>query len=208
MCQNQGVLDSNCYCNCPGGITGEFCEVTPCNPYDPCMNGGVCSFNIVNNQVEFECACPAGFTGVFCQNGEPACDKVCQNQGVLDSGACACTCPVGITGEYCEVTPCNPYNPCMNGSTCSFDIVNNAVEFECQCLPGWTGIFCQNEDEPECTKVCQNSGVLDDSDCSCTCPSGIDGEFCEVTPTSVPFNPCMNGGSCSHQIKNNAATFQ
>ena len=39
--------------------------VTPRNSYDPRMNGGICSFNIVNNQVEFESACPAGFTGVF-----------------------------------------------------------------------------------------------------------------------------------------------
>ena len=160
--------------------------VTPRNPYDPCMNGGVCSFNIVNNQVEFECAFPAGFTGVFCQNGEPACDKVCQNQSVLDSGACACTCPVGITGEYCEVTPCNPYNPCINGSTCSSDIVNNAVEFDCDQV---TSLIRCIVDVCGDNEFCQ---ILTDLNYACLCNNGYFGDHCEFGPCDAVN--CLNGG--------------
>ena len=130
-CHNQGVATYNtntnqCECSCPSGISGNHCEITPCNPYDPCMNGSECSFEIMNNAVEFTCTCKPGWTGVFCQNGGDQCNgKVCQNQGVLDSN-CYCNCPSGITGDYCEITPCNPYDPCMNDSECSFDIINNS----------------------------------------------------------------------------------
>ena len=39
----------------------------PCNPVNPCQNGGVCK--LANNAVGFECSCPNGYSGADCGTG-------------------------------------------------------------------------------------------------------------------------------------------
>ena len=67
--------------------------------------------------------------------------KIAEYLGCDDSD-CSCTCSSEIAGEFCEVTPCVPFNPCINGRLCSHQIINNAATFQCICPLGWEGMFC------------------------------------------------------------------
>ena len=170
----RGVLDSGaCACTCPVGITGENYEVTPCNPYNPCINGSTCSSDIVNNAVEFDCDQVTSLTRCIvdvCGDNE-----FCQ---ILTDLKYACLCNNGYFGDHCEFGPCDAVN-CLNGGVETL----NGVSCFCQCPARYSSASCENTTcDPN--HQCLNGGtcVVQGSGFSCDCGDGFTGQFCEITP--------------------------
>ena len=103
-------------------------------------------------------------------------------------------------------------NPCVNG-TCH-DKVNG---FECECLPGFTGVKCEiNINECE-SNPCQNEATCYDFDnrYECKCVAGYEGKNrifkelfqidilgknCEFEIDECLSNPCQNHGICTDKL--------
>uniref|UniRef100_A0A914WRL7 Uncharacterized protein n=1 Tax=Plectus sambesii TaxID=2011161 RepID=A0A914WRL7_9BILA len=88
--------------------------------------------------------------------------------------------------------------PCINGGTC----VTSDTDYTCTCVPGYTGVNC-NEDIDECaSSPCMNAGECgnDLNKYTCTCGTGFYGLQCEIDQ-----GDCLTGwiqlapGKC-HQI--------
>ena len=99
---------------------------------------------------------------------------------------------------YLDFDECASY-PCQNGGTCTDGIDG----YECNCVPGHTGVFCQTGnpflcfrmlstqigidcslDIGECTSTpCQNNGTcVDEIDrFTCICADGFSGNVCETS---------------------------
>jgi len=73
-------------------------------------------------------------------------------------------------------------------------------QFNCQCLPGYTGSSCDT-DIKECDQnPCLNSGVCTEPFINmymCTCKSGFTGFNCENVLRICDSSPCMNNGVCN-----------
>ncbi len=75
----------------------------------------------------------------------------------------------------------------------------------CDCLPGYSGHLCQNDDDvcghvSPCVNgaACENAGP---NDYTCTCQSGYTGVNCaEEVDACVVDSPCLNGALCSVSI--------
>ena len=99
---------------------------------------------------------------------------------------------------YVDFDECSSY-PCQNGGTCTDGIDG----YECNCVPGHTGVFCQTGppflcfnmlstqigincslDIGECTSTpCQNNGTCVDeiNQFTCICADGFSGNVCETS---------------------------
>jgi len=83
-------------------------------------------------------------------------------------------------------------SPCLNGGNC----VDEVIGFTCECLPGWTGVVCENVDD--CGSApCQNGGSCVDGDntFTCNCLPGFTGTVCENVDDCASA-PCQNGAGC------------
>ncbi|KAI6229681.1 hypothetical protein M3Y99_01143100 [Aphelenchoides fujianensis] len=213
-------------CECAEGFGGDYCEkdVDQCATGElKCENDGVC----VNQLGHDFCKCPDGFGGRRCERKteEDRCEEgVCLNGGHCNvaSGPRALLLPGGLlrtalrTGrqpvhrpppsatrpllqrrrERCEedVDECKLSDRmCLNGATC----VNRKGSYECMCLSGFTGQFCEiNVDDcldnpcgPEATCV---DGI---DSYTCECPAGRYGHDCSLVDVCLD-NPCVHG-NCS-----------
>ncbi|XP_023234733.1 sushi, von Willebrand factor type A, EGF and pentraxin domain-containing protein 1-like [Centruroides sculpturatus] len=88
--------------------------------------------------------------------------------------------------------------PCLNGATCE------ALDFGflCHCVPGYTGIYCENEiNECESTP-CKNNATCRDllNDYVCVCLPGFTGNLCQKNIDECAYEPCLNGGICTDHI--------
>lgn len=206
-CQDDGRGDISC--RCPGGTSGEFCEIIeepdPCAP-NPCFSGGTC--NDLGNGA-FTCECPEGTSGELCEintdpcEPDPCVNGLCEDFG---SGEFVCRCDLGFGGILCdlEVDICDP-NPCSNGGTCSD---TGEGTFSCECPPGTSGDNCEIIDnEAACDpNPCLNDGSCDEVDGGflCRCPFGFEGTLCELFGDTCAVNQCQNEGTC---IDNEDGTF-
>ncbi len=68
-----------------------------------------------------------------------------------------CDCEPGFTGALCEVVidQCDP-NPCLNGGSC---VQETFPSLRCECLPNFSGNFCQNCDLPNCRTCLLTQGM-------------------------------------------------
>ncbi len=193
-------------CACPPGTSGETCDVIvtedPCAP-NPCQNDGSCD----ELDGGFVCRCPLGFEGELCELFGNACEvNQCQNEGTCvdnENGTFSCECAEGFEGELCETetdtTPpglCNP-NPCLNNGFC-FEF---GTQFFCSCVPPFSGTLCEIENIlPQCApNPCLNGGTCTDNNDNtfdCECPTGYDGDTCEIDTDLCDPDPCFNGGVC------------
>ncbi|KAH3889322.1 hypothetical protein DPMN_013375 [Dreissena polymorpha] len=85
---------------------------------------------------------------------------------------------------------CSP-NPCHNDGTCTA----RKTKFKCTCVPGYTGVICQ-EDIDECENhVCQNGATCVDivNGFLCTCAGGFAGDFCETVYSCLEPDAPTNG---------------
>ncbi|XP_071842854.1 uncharacterized protein [Apostichopus japonicus] len=174
-----------------------------CNNDSDCLFGGACETN--NNNMK-KCNCNSNYFGSNCQykntencNG----DNDCRNGG--DCRGNVCVCNNYWYGPTCENICPTPNDPplCLNGGSCRAD---QQRDFECNCQSGFTGMFCQQVQEPECDPPCLNGGTCDVSSFPssysssslpnyCICPEGFTGPHCEEELRDCN-PPCLNGGSC------------
>jgi hypothetical protein len=79
-------------------------------------------------------------------------------------------------------------------------------QFNCQCLPGYTGSAC-DVDIKECNQnPCLNNGVCTEPFINmymCTCKSGFTGFNCENVLRICDSSPCMNYGVCNQMSVDN-----
>uniref|UniRef100_A0A0R3SIN0 Delta-like protein n=1 Tax=Hymenolepis diminuta TaxID=6216 RepID=A0A0R3SIN0_HYMDI len=114
--------------NCSGRWSGLHCdeELDACEyeasklEHSPCMNGGHCVVNPVNEN-EFMCFCSPGWQGPNCEI------PLSKSKGKED----ACELEASRLG----------HPPCANGGHCVVDPSNETM-FSCLCTPGWQGFRC------------------------------------------------------------------
>ncbi|XP_061766366.1 protein eyes shut homolog isoform X2 [Nerophis ophidion] len=192
-------------CICPLGFAGKNCStaLSACAvDVDVCKNGGTCFHNLSG---EIQCVCPPGFRGSDCSSSLNQCtSNPCDLEGAIRCEAFAntytCVCQHGYTGPRCGTAMYHHCveGLCQHGSTC----VDLWRGFKCDCLPGSTGRFCeQNIDNCEgnpcgVQSVCENtlSGYI------CFCAPGFIGDNCEMEVNECLSEPCRSGGFCEDHV--------
>ncbi|KAF7247104.1 hypothetical protein EYD10_06930 [Varanus komodoensis] len=145
----------------------------------PCLNNGSC----VDDISYYKCHCRSGFTGINCETNIDECSSApCLHGRCIDMiNGYQCSCEAGWISSRCETDVNNlmmtltaqPEQeptlythrsadwadecgsaPCLNGGSCQ-DLVN---AFECICLSGYTGEFCE-VDIDVCTEPLLNSSL-------------------------------------------------
>ncbi|GMH95370.1 hypothetical protein TrVE_jg2476, partial [Triparma verrucosa] len=138
------ILDT-CSCTCSAGVTGVNCQTkTPCD--DTCLNGGVSSGFIVDNNCACDCTA-INYEGANCQTPKTPCDT-CSNGGVASGfivdNNCACDCTaINYEGANCQ-TPKTPCDTCSNGGVASGFIVDNDCACDCTTID-YEGANCETK---------------------------------------------------------------
>lgn len=126
------------------------------------------------------------------------------------TGTCSCWIAYDLLPDCSETDNCvngvdtadryeDPF-PCKNGGTCSD---RPGEDFECACPPGYTGLTCEDEDDP----CISDSSCGTNAECiatspgvgSCRCRTGFQGDpgdGCVQIDECVENNPCLNGAEC------------
>lgn len=97
-------------------------------------------------------------------------------------------------GTLCDV----PYDacenkPCYNNAACITS--PNKRDFTCNCLSGFTGVYCESNID-DCINVqCSPHKVCVDlvDKYECRCPPGYDGENCSIDIDPCAKDPCSHG---------------
>ncbi|CEF71563.1 Slit homolog 2 protein [Strongyloides ratti] len=91
-------------------------------------------------------------------------------------------------------------NPCKNGGICN---KSKYGTFECQCLMGYHGKYCESVIDACYGDPCLNNGtcsIIQQGRFKCSCPKGFKGERCEENIDDCIHNKCQNGGTCIDEI--------
>ncbi|CAH6789163.1 Fat4 [Phodopus roborovskii] len=123
----------------------------------------------------------------------------------------------GVKVESVDHDPCI-HGPCQNGGSClrrlsvgstlkiqeSLPVTIVANEplqpFQCKCVPGYTGSWCE-VDIDECLPApCHNGGTCHNlvGGFSCSCPDGFTGRACERDINECLPSPCKHGAVCQN----------
>lgn len=167
-------------CVCVPGWSGVFCQTDiPECASNPCQNSGIC-VDLVNG---FDCDCVNGWNGTVCNENDLG--YVCANYNESIGQPCfTCGCPVGFVGDRCHEHLCQ-LQPCVVNNTQSCVGTSSGSGFQCNCVPGFLGIYCQT-DLDECASSPCNTSISN-------CTDLINGYRCDYCSS---FQPCMNGGTC------------
>ena len=94
----------------------------------------------------FRCECDEGWTGPTCDEQTESCDPnpcgngICIVDTIDNTIICDCDLGFEFDGTTCvDIDECDP-DPCLNGRC-----LNQFDDFFCDCNPGWSGRFCENE---------------------------------------------------------------
>ena len=215
-CKNNGAcsnLDTANYsCSCSDFYYGDVCEIPPgCEVSNNCVNGQC----INEGEGSISCQCDNGWMGELCSEPIPgSCQSEhnCKNGSVciddFSRGTYNCQCPNEFySGIYCEnLPPCqagdgtNMISVCQNSASC---INLSQTEYQCECLPGYSGLNCDIipacQREPFCTGLgVQSSECISHNDGTktCVCIEGWAGATCDVSDSVCEPTTC-NGGICS-----------
>uniref|UniRef100_A0A8C6U5U7 Delta/notch-like EGF repeat containing n=1 Tax=Neogobius melanostomus TaxID=47308 RepID=A0A8C6U5U7_9GOBI len=195
----QGAQGRNFTCSCPQVcFEGERCQllVDHCLS-QPCKNGATCFSSLAGPR----CYCPEGFQGPTCeQKVDPCASSPCHNNGTcypqgpgpLGFG---CSCPSGFTGPTCaQLVDFCALNPCAHGVCRS---VGNS--YRCLCIPGYHGLYCEEEYNECLSAPCQNYATCRDliNAYECVCTSQFEGkQHCEIYKDPCLRMRCQNSGHC------------
>ena len=139
-------------CQCPAGFAGPDCGQrtmmdSPCQPDNPCRNGGQCSAVAGPSEpgTTYSCQCIQGYQGIHCEQSSgnvtalrnvTDCTMPCLNGGSCLVKKDRCSCPAGFAGRQCQWVSPECRLPCLNGGHCN-------RRGHCYCQKGWTGPQCQ-----------------------------------------------------------------
>ncbi|XP_069744762.1 protein crumbs homolog 1-like isoform X2 [Narcine bancroftii] len=146
------------------------------------------------------------FWGICSAEANKCLSGPCQNNGIciagLDNYTCQCPQdPVIYFGKNCELLfdACH-LQLCLNNGTCHTTL--GSLQYNCTCLPGFTGLNCEVEINECESNPCQNGAECKDYVASygCTCAAGYEGVNCEIDIDECTSNPCINGGICNDLI--------
>ncbi|CAL8351459.1 unnamed protein product [Lota lota] len=191
----QGDQGRNFTCACPAGYEGERCQflVDHCLS-QPCKNGATC----FSSQAGPRCYCTEGYQGAMCdQKADPCASGPCHNNGTCYAQGPAgfsCSCPAGFTGPTCaQLVDFCALNPCAHGICRS---VGNS--YRCLCVPGYHGLYCEEEYNECLSAPCQNYATCKDliNAYECVCTPQFQGRHCEIYKDPCLKVHCQNGGSC------------
>uniref|UniRef100_A0A667WU45 Delta/notch-like EGF repeat containing n=1 Tax=Myripristis murdjan TaxID=586833 RepID=A0A667WU45_9TELE len=218
----QGDEGRNFTCTCPPGYEGERCQllVDHCLS-QPCKNGATCFSSLAGPR----CYCPEGYQGAMCeQKVDPCASSPCHNNGTCYAQGpgplgFGCSCTAGFTGPTCaQLVDFCALNPCAHGICRS---VGNS--YRCLCVPGYHGLYCEEEYNECLSAPCQNYATCRDlinayecvctpqfegmcvyavNDyvcvCVCVCPAFTShaGRHCEIYKDPCLKVHCQNGGHC------------
>ena len=178
---------------------------------EPCSNNGLCSADnhhylnqpALNKGTStvyvglgthrvIKCSCYGEKSGETCSENKASCDQFAcgENGQCIDlPDITGCQCDQGYMGESCDVPSMSrdlcDSSPCKNGASCS----SNHAGFTCTCQAGFTGMLCNDEDDPSLgachINPCLHGGLCVWSDnsntsYSCSCPQGYTGNHCQV----------------------------
>ncbi|VDK46708.1 unnamed protein product [Cylicostephanus goldi] len=145
VCVDMAPDSNNFLCKCNPQYTGTNCETRISGPCDsnPCLNDGVCKPDYVLKT--YTCECVAGYSGKKCEYAPQCGTNPCLHGGTCVEnydGTYKCNCLEFYNGKNCEEIDTCAYNDkCVNG-TCN-SIANGVVPGStCTCIPGYTGVFC------------------------------------------------------------------
>ncbi|TRY94199.1 hypothetical protein DNTS_027589, partial [Danionella cerebrum] len=192
----------NFTCSCQPGFEGERCQslIDHCAS-EPCKNGASCS----NNLEGPHCHCAPGYEGVLCElKIDPCYSGPCQNNAsctprVSDLGF-ICTCPTGFTGPTCaQLMDFCALNPCAHGICRSI-----GTSYRCLCVPGYHGLYCEEEYNECLSAPCQNYATCRDliNAYECICAPQFTGKHCEILKDPCLKLRCQNGGRCESGGRN------
>ncbi|KAJ8019132.1 Fibropellin-1 [Holothuria leucospilota] len=111
---------------------------------NPCLNNAV---QCLDGPNFFFCVCAPGYTGTRCETEIDECASTpCQNGATCNDfvNMYNCTCLQGFEGVNCEseIDPCLS-EPCLNNATCSELRGDSSIPFQCLCVDGFAGEFCE-----------------------------------------------------------------
>eukprot|EP00064_Thunnus_orientalis_P014488 superscaffoldBa00002520_g14534 len=193
----QGGEGRNFTCTCPPGYEGERCQllVDHCLS-QPCKNGATCFSSLAGPR----CYCPEGYQGATCeQKVDPCASSPCHNNGTCYAQGpgplgFGCSCTAGFTGPTCaQLVDFCALNPCAHGVCRS---VGNS--YRCLCVPGYHGLYCEEEYNECLSAPCQNYATCRDliNAYECVCTPQFEGRHCEIYKDPCLKMRCQNGGRC------------
>ncbi|XP_065193055.1 fibrillin-2-like [Sycon ciliatum] len=201
-------------CSCTPGFTGLTCavDINECVS-TPCVNG---SCNDAVNA--FSCDCFPGFSGMLCNTDILECaSEPCQNnQSCVElTDGFACTCSLDYFGVLCEnvnnscTDPALTVPRCLNSGVCVPEGIPqdsgggggssvSVNSYNCQCLPGFTGVHCEVNVDDCLGMPCLNNAVcMDMVDAyQCQCQSGFTGQNCQVDIDDCIDVNCTANSKC------------
>ncbi|KAK7883326.1 hypothetical protein WMY93_029500 [Mugilogobius chulae] len=209
--------ESTFFCDCDDSYTGIFCEEFDACHHRPCRNNGTCSDVRQGAQGRnFTCSCPQVMkvsavsfwwttaspspartephvSAVWLDPGVtvPKVTRAPHGPGPLGFG---CSCPAGFTGPTCaQLVDFCALNPCAHGVCRS---VGNS--YRCLCIPGYHGLYCEEEYNECLSAPCQNYATCRDliNAYECVCTSQFEGRHCEIYKDPCLRMRCQNGGRC------------
>ncbi|XP_048248139.1 uncharacterized protein LOC124151774 isoform X1 [Haliotis rufescens] len=208
--QEQSVAESQCLAQCPPGESSPS-GLVPCSQcekgwYQPDVGATQCVKCPGDQSTEQPGAdtvdkcfgeCRPGY--VSCCGVEPCypCPKNTYNDKYRSTYCIQCpenTITVDVASNsstQCIVVDQCEGHSCVNGATC----LNNDTFYTCDCLPGFTGSFCETDIDDCASQPCVNGGTCVDAvnNFTCSCPPGYDGGCCEMVTDECQPDQCING---------------
>jgi hypothetical protein len=105
-------------------------------------------------------------------------------------------CSLCQNGAFCRQTKNKKSKQKFN--TDPLSALREIIDFNCYCVPGYTGTYCQI-DINECLSMpCSNNATCIDkiNSFECDCPKGFKGEYCEINIDECESSPCLYDSKC------------